>query len=431
MEDGIMNKVAANQFARELIAKCSGTDSLLVDNAITAIQSGRAYHIVLVPKKSGGTRITHEPCNELKCVQSGLSDFFYRWPVDKRMFGYVKEHNVVDSARFHLNCTGPYHPETVIGMSMPRWVLRLDLKDAFPSVTSKVLSDLYRKILNQQKLEGYKGLSKADAKLVYDEFIGLMLLLTTRQGRLPQGAPSSPYLLNLVLCHTGMISRIEAVCNRFKKMESRLKFCLYVDDIIVSSAKAKISDYSIRKLIAAIEADGIFKVNAKKTNRNSVKYKAHIINGVVLSSSRVKREERTRHGHAIDVYYERLQLTLPQKYLNSLRGRLHRLRLALEDYRIKVSELDEESSDVLLMRDFLNPKELMAVIGKVSWVKSLFEGSKIPLPSAVRKEIELFDEALKKSRACRRIARDLEQKKLQKFLREEFGKRRNKGNMNT
>lgn len=282
-------------------------------------------------------------------------------------------------------------------------MLRLDLKDAFPSVTAGVLEGLYRKLLSHEKLIGYKHWSPNQAGEVYEIFISLLVLLTTHQGRMPQGAPTSPYLLNLVLLHTGVIDRVKVVCQKFDRDSSRLRLSIYADDFIFSSRKAKISDRTIGRLIEAIEEGGIFKVNLAKTRRNARKYKAHIINGVVIGEVN-----------------KRPSLTLPQAYLNSLRGRMHRLRLALTNF----CDAPQEASPQTFPRlsEFLDLKELGQVRSQIGWVRSVYRKADNQIPSVIRKELEAFEQAVNRSRYIKRRQRDQHNRELQSFLREQFGK---------
>jgi RNA-directed DNA polymerase len=397
-----MTKEAIFEFACRLLAVCSHTDHQAVEKALSLIQSDKAYRKNTLTKKSGGVRIIHEPCAELKAIQSGLKKFFYRWPVDERMYGSVPQKSVADSANFHLVIKSKNKIHAIV---MPRWTLRLDLKDAFPSVTSTVLRNLYRKLLKPNKLIGYRGLDVSAAMEVYEEFIRLLLLLTTYQDRLPQGAPTSPYLLNLVLTSTGVIDRIAAVCkerDKNKDWNKRLKFNVYVDDIVISSLKDKISDRFVNELIVAIELDGIFKVNTRKTCRNSVKYKAHLVNGIVLTSDQSKPK-----------------LTLPQKDLNSLRGKIHRLRLVLEKYRLALEDNDDKT---VLLKDFLDLRELELVIGRINWLKSVCQKSNSPLPSLIKKEIELFTQTMSQIKKLKRTLYNRQFKALQDFLRNSFNR---------
>jgi hypothetical protein len=208
-----------------------------------------------------------------------------------------------------------------------------------------------------------------------------MLLLTTHQGRLPQGAPTSPYLANLALCFTGVVKKIEALCNSRKKRKN-FRFSIYADDITISSRKDRISDRFIRTLIAVIEADGIFKVNPKKIRRNSNKYKAHKITGVVLTTDSKGKP----------------RLTLPQKMLNGLRGRIFRMRRQLDP-------LIEAEPDFA---------ELNQVLGQVAWLRRVCRG--YCLPSAVKSEVFAFEETWKNYQGQRKAEYFKMLKELEEFL---------------
>lgn len=374
-----MKKKGAVQKAQELLATCANLDLYLLDKAITAIQShkGRGYREVRIPKKSGGVRIIHAPCDELKIVQASLLPFLYRFSTDKRMFGFMPGRSPVDNARFHLELPDHDDPkkEKIFARVVPRWTLTIDIKDFFPSVTAELLEKIYWNLFPYYDLFScddmvdYDELQERENWEIHDELIRLLLILTTHQGRLPQGAPTSPYLANLALCFTGMLERIEAVCEARKTRED-FRFSIYADDITISSRKDKISDRLVAMFIQAIEQDGYFTVNPKKTRRNSAKYKAHKITGVVIT-----RGTWVYHkNEGIYISRDSAKLTLPQKTLKNYRGRIHRMRWQLENQ----AELD-----------FV---ELDQVIGCIAWIKEVYQGG--PMPASVRSEVASFDKAL-------------------------------------
>lgn len=379
-----MRKDAARSAAIALIAKCCGLDSLTVENALATFQSSDnpAYCVIRQKKKSGKYRIIHAPCEELKIVQTGLLAYFYRFPTCNRMFGFQPRQTPLDNALVHFKIPFiHYHNPDICmrKMHLPRWILTIDLKDAFPSVKADLVEEMYFRLFDRSKLQGHKGWPEEDALSVYREFINLLVRLTTYRRRLPQGAPTSPYMLNLALCHTGIVERIKTLCSEPAKP---LQYSIYADDITISSYKAKISDTFIKKLIEAVEEGGIFRVNRDKTNRNSAKYKAHKITGVVLTYD--------RNGKA--------RLTLPQKTLKTWRGRIHSLRRRLKESgpeALAASELDQ-------------------VQGNIAWIKTVYRGSVIP--SSVRKEIELFDRAMRKMKYEKKERYYQELRDLQNFL---------------
>ena len=365
------------------MAKCGALNSHLIASAVETLASseGGGYRAIRQRKASGGTRILHEPCDEAKLVQASLLPFLYRWPTDNRMFGFQPQRSPVDNARYHLQVPDRNNPKKVFGFRVPHWTLTIDLKDFFPSVTDKLLEQMYRQMFSQNRLKGYRGLKESEVGPVYEEFIRLMLLLTAFHGRLPQGAPTSPYLANLALCFTGVVKRIEALC-RSRKTREPFRFSIYADDITISSHKDKISDRFIRELVTAVEESGWFKVNPAKIRRNSQKYKAHKITGVVLTTDS-KGEPK---------------LTLPQRTLKSLRGRIHRVRISLEQpsAHLTFSDLDQ-------------------VLGNIAWIKSVYGG--FDLSPSVRGEISAFEEAWKNYRNQKRAEYNRHLKALAEFLR--------------
>ncbi len=379
-----MREDTAAPLALGLIAKCCRLDSLSVENALQALQSSDspAYKKIRLKKKSGKYRIIHAPCDDLKCVQAGLLTYFYRFATSARMYGFQPKRTPLDNARQHFKIpvTFGYDPDRCYkSKQVPRWILTIDLKDAFPSVKAGLLEDMYRKMFVESKLIGYKGLSPQEAEVVYKKFIELLLALTTHRGRLPQGAPTSPYLLNLALCHMGIVGKIQELCaGRLKPFQ----YSIYADDITVSSLKDKISDRFIRNLIAAIEEGGVFTVNRDKTSRNSQKYKAHKITGVVLTHDRQGRPK----------------LTLPQKTMKMWRGRIHSLRRRLEangPAALSVANLDP-------------------VLGNIAWIKAVYYGT--VMPASVRNEIDLFERALGKIKAQKTALHSAGLRALQEFL---------------
>ena len=147
------------------------------------------YRLIKIPKKDGSFRSIHAPCAPLKSFQRRfLKDFLYNFTLAGQggvIFGFRPFHSCVSNAAYHSHRKSDY-------------VLKLDLKDAFPSVTEKHLRELFREILA----------SRLGRSEVSGEFIEFLLPLLTYNGVLPQGAPTSPYLLNLVLCHSGLIAKI-------------------------------------------------------------------------------------------------------------------------------------------------------------------------------------------------------------------------------
>lgn len=268
-----------------------------------AVRLKNMYRFSPHEKKDGSVRKIYVPHPELKKIQRAiLKNVLYRIRLERRanpvIFGFVPGRSYVDNARVHVQ-------------EGANFVLRLDFKNAFPSVRRKhlrvilkkaILSEIsyYRRDENLSELDlkeirkhieyyirGHwsplfpvkkarwfrKLISKNDRRFhpVLDDFIKVVLSLTTYQGGLVQGAPTSPWLLNLYLCHSGLVEKIfqfllkERILVEPEEIgSSRPIISIYSDDITISSSKP-IPRYIISKLILLIEGESCFKLNSGKT----------------------------------------------------------------------------------------------------------------------------------------------------------------------
>ena len=156
------------------------------------------YHEFTIPKRSGGKRRILAPDRKLKDLQRAvLRRLLARLRVHPAAMGFERGRSIVTNALAHQ------------GQAV---VLRFDVRDFFPSTSAKRLQRYFRRI----------GWNRPATKL--------LLKLCTHDGGLPQGAPTSPRLSNLVNYRldarlAGMAAKLGAVYTR------------YADDITVSFAE--------------------------------------------------------------------------------------------------------------------------------------------------------------------------------------------------
>jgi len=192
------------------------------------------YRHSTIPKKKGGFREIYAPGKRLKRTQKCLNYFLqahYLWIRPKEVHGFViNPHykgpycNIAENARAHI---GKKH------------VLNIDLKDFFPSITARQVKALF--------LSPYFD---------YDEQMATALtLLTTFEGKLPTGAPTSPVISNFICLQ--LDKDIIDFC-----LSNNLTYTRYADDLTFSS-DAKISDDEILDLINIIHKNK-FRINGKK-----------------------------------------------------------------------------------------------------------------------------------------------------------------------
>jgi len=304
----------------------------------------RPYITYWKKKKTKGRRKIFAPCSELMAVQQGLKDFFYQWDTDPNLFGFQPGRSAKEGAKIHLLKT-----------RAPRWMLRIDLKDAFPSIKSAHLRHLFRELLNEL-FEKESRFPHPDGGKLKQNFCELLVELTSYKGALIQGAPTSPYLLNLLLVRSGLISELKQIC---KQRGEELNFSVYADDFCITSPKRRIP---VKKIIKAINKSGIFKVNMDKVKLNKIKHGAHKITGISLC----RRPD----------FYYRPFLTVSKKYTNKLRGKLHRAAMIMRSGRLPENGKDGFSIPVLQ--------------GQIGWVKFICEDN---LPASIKKVVQEFNSA--------------------------------------
>ena len=158
------------------------------------------YKEHILPKRNGGQRIIYAPIPPLARAQRRiLTDLLYQMMPSPAAHGFVRRRSIVSAARTHVDAC---------------IVIRVDLKDFFPSCTTT----LCREALVRW------GEQYPDVK----EHTDFILTACMREGRLPQGAPTSPALSNLV-CRA-MDNRMMGVA---KKLWAR--YTRYCDDLVFSA----------------------------------------------------------------------------------------------------------------------------------------------------------------------------------------------------
>jgi hypothetical protein len=163
------------------------------------------------------------PCGLLREIQQNIHRRILRqYPFPETMMGGVSKGTIIKNARVHAR-------QPVI--------VALDIRNCFPSATNAVVYRAYRHCL---------GCSPGIARL--------LTRLTTFHRRIPQGAPTSTLLANLVLLP--LHDDVKEVAER-----RRLNFTFYVDDIVLSGQGA---EHAIEEVIRAVQRHGFSAANAKK-----------------------------------------------------------------------------------------------------------------------------------------------------------------------
>lgn len=191
-----------------------------------------------VPKK----RVLYPSTGKLKHIQKIILQFILnKIQPSQYAYGAVKGRDNVMNAKKHQG---------------KKFVFTTDLKDFFPGISHQMVFDMFR--INKFSPTVSRVLTK----------------LTTYKGQVPQGAPTSPMIANLVFGKTG--DKLETLSKKHN-----ITFTTFIDDLTFSSSNDfKELTFSFLKII---RANG-FKLSHKKTN---YKTRYPIITGVLVKNNSI------------------------------------------------------------------------------------------------------------------------------------------------
>jgi RNA-directed DNA polymerase len=140
------------------------------------------------------------PVDPLKAIQSRIQErLLSPLILPEHLLGGVRGKSITHNALLHLGA---------------RYLITIDIKNFFPSITPTQVRSVFRKTLNCSAAASH-----------------LLTGLTTCRGRLPQGAPTSPLLANLVL--SSFDGKIRSVCR-----QNGIRYSSWVDDLAFSGDSA-------------------------------------------------------------------------------------------------------------------------------------------------------------------------------------------------
>ena len=220
------------------------------------------YEIYPVPKRSGGSRYISAPQPPLKEAQRWinkfiLADFSPHW----RCYSYRKDVSTIDAAREHCEA---------------KWLVKIDIENFFDSVSEEKVYEFFKSagynrllsfelsrvctispaFMSTSHFKNWILFNKTSAKVPYKRK-GIKFI-----GRLPQGAPTSPMLSNLLFKDIDILLQEYAVSNG-------LVYTRYADDLCFSSGKKDFGRENCSALISFCEK--LLRSNGYATNKVKTK----------------------------------------------------------------------------------------------------------------------------------------------------------------
>lgn len=248
------------------------------------------YRVFSIPKKRGGVRKIEAPYPALLEIQRWIyKNILSSAKIHRAAHGFRPKKSIITNAKTHIGSNE---------------ILNVDIQNFFPSIpinrAIKVFLDF-----------GYPP------QVAYS-----LAAICCLEKRLPQGAPTSPALSNLVM--KGLDTRLHRLA-----ASQKLNYTRYADDITFSGKKIPIW---LTSIIEKIVTDSGFLLNSAKTRLADEHANRRIVTGIDVKSNRLSVPKPYRRALSHELYHVKtwgLQSHLARRkirdpeYLHRLIGRLN------------------------------------------------------------------------------------------------------------
>ena len=203
-----------------------------------------SYKNITIPKKNGGQRIISVPKDDLKRIQRVILDkIFSKIKLPACAYGFSKGKTIIENANYHAKSES---------------LLNLDIQNFFPSVHFEKVKQIFR-------------------DMGFDETISdILCQLTTFEHKLPQGAPTSPFIASFAL--NNLDYRLLDLARK-----NYISYSRYFDDLCFSGGKrVAVLEKDISKIISQ---EG-YKVKRKK-RQYFTKGETKEVNGISIANGKL------------------------------------------------------------------------------------------------------------------------------------------------
>lgn len=259
----------------------------VVQAAVVSKHSDAYYRYYKIPKKNRGIRKIQEPLPNLKSIQHWiLFNILYKIDSSNYAKAYIKNKGLKDNLKFHKN---------------QKKVYSIDIEDFFSNIT-------YDKVCNIFEDVGYS-----------DSMSKYLSKLCCLKNTLPQGAPTSPYISNLIM--KDIDKEIGKYC-----VEKKIRYTRYADDLTFSG---DFDEKELTILVKDLLSKEGFKLNTDKT-KLMLNSQRQIVTGVLVNKKLQLTKEKRRelrqilyfiNKYGLDSHIEKTGMN-KRNYLDYLIGRI-------------------------------------------------------------------------------------------------------------
>ncbi|MGC4118592.1 MAG: reverse transcriptase family protein [Myxococcales bacterium] len=292
------------------------------------VDSGTHYRRWRIPKRSGGERLISAPKHDLKRCQKWIAtSLVEHLPVHGAAHGFLIDRSIKTNALVHARS---------------KVVIKLDLKDFYPSITLPRVKGLFRKAGYNEQVATLLALLCTESPR--DEMVirGKTFYVATGPRSLPQGAPTSPSITNALCLKLDL--RLAGLAQKLG-----LHYTRYADDLTFSFKQEPPQKKAVARLLRAVEeiagSEG-FKVHQDKTR-------------VMRSGAR-----QSVTGLVVNAAAGRPLVRVPREFVRELRAAIKNRELGREGHGEPLAVLRGRAAHVY-MADPVKGREFLERIGKL------------------------------------------------------------------
>ncbi|MGG0486931.1 retron Ec67 family RNA-directed DNA polymerase/endonuclease [Priestia aryabhattai] len=280
-----------------------------------------SYTSFTIPKKSGGERTINSPSTDLKEIQKNIDRLLRKQQIifweennikPNISHAFSKKKSIMTNAKVHKN---------------KRYVFNIDLEDFFDSF----------------HFGRVRGFFEKNKIFLFPQNIATILAqLTCYNGSLPQGAPTSPIITNLI-CNV-LDMKLLKIAKKFK-----LNYTRYADDLTFSTNDKNFLENleEFENRIEAVIRYSGFKVNEKKT-RLQYKDSKQVVTGLVVNKKvNINREFYKETRSMANTLYKNGEFTI-----NGEKGTLNQL----EGRFAFINQIDRFNNEIYIKNHTVKPK---------------------------------------------------------------------------
>lgn len=273
---------------RQDVARLLDVEPKLLNFYLHILPVDKRYTNFSIPKRSGDQRQISTPITGLKIIQQKLNQVLQAVYKPKRSsHGFSQARSIVTNASQHIR---------------KKYVLNVDLQDFFPSIN----------------FGRVRGLFMAAPYSLPEEVATILAQICCHNNQLPQGAPTSPVVSNMIC------AKLDSELQQLARKQ-RCTYTRYADDITFSTS-LKVFPTALAKTISDLTEQIEIGDQLNEVIRN---------NGFEINPKKLRLQTKMRRQEVTGLKVN-TKVNIRRKYLKQIRAMLH----AWEKYHLEAAQAE-------------------------------------------------------------------------------------------